>query len=264
MMLPAFSTLAVELEDNHSLKVFLNRPKSCNAINYIMMQELTELWTWIAACSDLRCVVLSGVGKKAFCAGADLKERQGLTQESWMQQHQQLQHAMKAMIQCPVPIIAAVNGVAFGGGLELTLASDFAYAADTAVFSQSEVKLGIMPGAMGTQNLPLKVGLARAKELTFTGARFTSIEALEWGVVNAICPVPELYDRVAAQVDLIVQNAPLAIRQAKKSLNYAVAKDILDGYDYEISCYNDLLSTEDRVEGIAAFNEKRIAEFKGQ
>jgi enoyl-CoA hydratase len=263
-MLPTFSTLSIELEGNYSLKVFLNRPEVCNAINFLMMQELTTLWQWVASQSQLRCVVLSGMGEKYFCAGADLKQRRNLTEKEWKQQHQQLQQAMTAMSNCPVPIIAAVNGVAFGGGLELALASDFAYAADTAFFSQSEVKLGIMPGAMGTQNLPLKVGLSRAKELTFTGSRFTAVEALEWGVVNAICPAAELYDRVGAQVDIIVQNAPLAIRQSKKALNHAVAKDIIAGYDFEISCYNELLSTQDRVEGIEAFNDKRIAKFEGK
>ena len=248
------------------LMVTLNREASCNAINSIMMKELMELWQWLSCCSNhqWRCVVLTGAGKRAFCAGADLKERYDLDVKTWREQHAVLQQAMIAMHQCPIPVIGAINGVAFGGGLELTLACDFAYAADHAVFSQSEVKLGIMPGAMGTQLLPRAVGLRRAKELTLTARSFTAEEALNWGVVNRVFSTDELIKATHLAAQQIVSNAPLAVANSKRSLNKAVCHDLLDGYRFEVNCYNELLDTADRVEGIQAFNQKRAAEFTGK
>src|SRR5262249_12895850 len=140
--------------------------------------------------------ILTGSGQKAFCAGADLKERQQIDLVTWRQQHNVFQQAMLAMLDCSIPIIAAVNGVAFGGGLELTLAADFAYAATTATFAQSETKLGIMPGAMGTQNLPSACGLRRAKELCFTGQAFSAQQACEWGIINQLVEPDDLLPKV--------------------------------------------------------------------
>lgn len=254
----SLSTLKLEKISPHILLVTLNRPEVLNAFNSVMMRELWQLWSGlIADPEDTRCIILTGSGEKAFCAGADLKERQGLELKIWRLQHIALQQAMLAMLDCPVPIIAAVNGVAFGGGLELTLASDFAYAATHARFAQSETKLGIMPGAMGTQNLPRACGLRRAKELTFTAEVFSAEDALQWGIVNKLCEPEQLMPAVCAAAEKIAANAPLAIRQAKKALNISQQSDLKSGYLYEIEAYNFLLTTKDRIEGIGAFNEKR-------
>jgi enoyl-CoA hydratase len=259
-----FKTLQTKLHNKHILMVTLNRPQVLNAINIDMMQELHELWQELNENhQDLRCVIITGAGN-AFCAGADLKERKNITLTAWKAQLAVLRKAMIAMLECPIPVISAVNGPAFGGGLEITLASDFAYAVNTAIFAQSEVKLGIMPGALGTQNLPRACGLRRAKELSFTGQTFTANEALDWGILNKVCTPETLLQDVIATANLICANAPLAIQQVKKALNKSQQINIKLGFDFELKAYNRLLPTKDREEGILAFNEKRKPEFIGE
>ena len=259
-----FKTLSVETQGDHILQVTLNRPECRNAINIDMMQDLLSLWqNMFVDQNKIRCIVLTG-RDSAFCAGADLKERKNMTLSVWHQQHAVLQQAMAAMLDCPIPIITAVNGAAFGGGLELTLASDFAYAATTATFAQSEVKIGIMPGALGTQNLPRACGLRRAKELTFTAQTFSAQEAFDWGIVNKLCSPETLLSEVMLTARKICDNAPLAVKQVKKALNMSQQLDIKSGYVFEVEAYNRLLSTKDREEGIRAFNEKRKPEFEGK
>ncbi len=265
MPLSTEQTLEIENINPHVLLVKLYRPAVMNAINSVMMRELRELWTGLYREHEgIRCVILTGSGDKAFCAGADLKERHNLDLKTWRQQHTALQQAMLAMVDCPVPIIAAVNGVAFGGGLELALASDFIFAATTAKFAQSETKLGIVPGAMGTQNLPKACGLRRAKELCFTAAAFSAEEAYSWGIVNRLCAPKDLLPSVIEVASIIAENAPLAVRQAKKAMNMSQHLDLKSGYFYELEAYNFLLGTKDREEGINAFNEKRKAGFLGE
>lgn len=261
----SFKTIQVEKINEMMLLVILNRPEVRNAINIDMMHELLELWKTLQTNADpYRCIILTGMGDKAFCAGADLKARLNLSLEIWREQHAILQQAMIAMYECPIPLIAAVNGAAFGGGLELTLACDFAYAVDTATFAQSEVKLGLMPGALGTQNLPKACGLRRAKELTFTGESFTAQQAYEWGIINKVCSATELMKEVLLTAKKISDNAPMAIKQSKKSLNVSQHLDIQSGYLFEVEMYHQLLTTKDRIEGIQAFNEKRKPLFKGE
>jgi enoyl-CoA hydratase len=258
-----FNTLQLAIHSEHTLMVTLNRPASRNAMNTEMMQELHDLWNDLIAHSTLfQCVILTG-SDPAFCAGADLKERQQLTLDQWREQRAILESAMLAMIACPIPIIAAVNGAAFGGGLELLLACDFAYASTSASFSQSEVRVGLMPGAMGTQHLPKACGLNRAKELTFTGEVFSANDALNWGIVNKVCEPTALLNEVLFTANTICKNAPLAIKAAKIALSASAHLDIQSGFDVEVAEYNKLLPTADKAEGIAAFNEKRVAVFKG-
>ena len=257
-----YETLKLKVTEN-LLIVTLNRPEVRNAINFQMMQELKQLWSDLYIdINGIRCVILTGAGDKAFCAGADLKERNNLDVKTWLMQHAVLEQAMLAMVDCPVPVIAAVNGPAFGGGLELILGSDFVYAVDTATFAFPEGKLGIIPGAMGTQNLPVACGLARAKEICFTGGAFNAEEAKAWGVVNKICSAENLLSEVLKTANVIINNAPLAITQLKKSLN-ATRANLITGYQFEIEAYKKLLPTDDRMEGISAFNEKRKPNFKG-
>jgi enoyl-CoA hydratase/carnithine racemase len=171
---------------------------------------------------------------------------------------------MRALMDCPVPIIAAVNGAAFAGGLEMALGADFVYAAPHARFALTEVTLGIMPGAAGTQNLPRAVGVRRAKEIILTGRPFTAQEAYDWGVVNRLVAADQLLPEALATAERIAQNAPISVRQAKKSLNMSEQIDLRNGYDYEIEAYNRMVPTEDRLEGVRAFNEKRPPDFKGR
>lgn len=260
-----WQTLQVNQHGQHIIVLTLNRPAVRNAINSVMMQELLHFWREIPRLyPELRCLILTGSGDKAFCAGADLKQRLNLSTAVWKQQHQVLQAAMRAMLECPIPILAAVNGAAFGGGLELALASDFIYAAENAVFAQSEVRLGIMPGAMGTQNLPRACGIRRAKELCFTAQSFTAAQAYQWGIVNQVYTSTELLPAAIHTAEQISANAPFALRQVKKALNASTHLDLYHGYTFEVEAYNQLLDTQDRVEGIRAFNEKREPDFRDE
>jgi enoyl-CoA hydratase len=168
------------------------------------------------------------------------------------------------MLECPVPVIAAVNGAAYAGGCELALACDFVYAADHARFAQTEVALGIIPGAMGTQNLPRAIGVRRAKEVILSGAPFSAADALAWGLANRVLTGAELMPEVLAVAGRIAANAPVAVRQAKKSIDKSTDLDRSNGYAFEIEAYNRTVGTQDRLEGIRAFNEKRKPDFKGQ
>jgi enoyl-CoA hydratase/carnithine racemase len=214
--------------------------------------------------NDLRCIVLTGRGDKVFCAGGDLKERNGMTDETWQQQHALFEQAVKAFRDCPVPVIAAVNGPAFAGGCEFVLLADFAYASTKARFALTEVTLGIMPGAMGTQNMSHAVGERRAKEIVLTGTPFSAEEAYEWGLVNKLCEPENLIDEAMATARKIAANAPISIRQAKKSIAVSTQVDRHTGYMFEIEAYNRMVPTEDRQEGIKSFNEKRKPVYKGK
>ena len=265
MSFPDYKTLKVEKRDEHLLLVTLDRPEVLNAINTQMGHDQLDLWSRITAePGGLRAVVLTGSGERAFCAGGDLKERDGMTQAAWQAQHELFERAFVALVECTVPVIAAVNGHAFGGGLEMALCCDFAYAVPNARFALSEVSLGIMPGGMGTQNLPRAVGERRAKELILTAKPFSAAEALEWGILNRICEPGKLLDEALATARTVAANAPLSVRQAKKSIHYGLQTDLLTGYRFEIEAYNRLVDTEDRREGVKAFNEKRKPDFKGK
>jgi enoyl-CoA hydratase len=260
-----YATLAVSTPAPHVLQVTMNRPDVMNAMNTQMMEELRDCFMSFYVDADTtRCIVFTGAGDKAFCAGADLKERNGMSDATWRRQHAIVEQAVRAIVDCPVPVLAAVNGVAYAGGCELALASDFIYAAAHARFAQTEVALGIIPGAMGTQNLPRAIGPRRAKEVILTGRPFNAAEALEWGLVNRVLPAAELMMEALATATRIAENAPVAVRQAKKSIDKAGDLGRADGYAFEIEAYNRTVGTEDRQEGIRAFNEKRKPQYRGK
>jgi len=261
-----FATLKLARPDRHVLVVTLNRPEVSNAINTQMGRDLLSLWSGlIAAPTEVRAVVLTGAGTKAFCAGGDLKERNGMTKDEWQAQHEIFERQYWALLDCPVPVIGAANGHAYGGGTEILLACDFVYAARTARFALTEVTLGIMPGAGGTQFLPRAVGEARAKEIIFTGKPFSAEDAYGWGLVNRLCETADgVVADALATARTIADNAPLSIRQAKKSIHHGLDMDLKNALLYEIEAYNRLIVTEDRLEGVRAFNEKRKPQFTGR
>lgn len=264
-MLPSFETIALENPAPHVLLARLNRPEVANALNTQMGRDLLALWTGLAAePGDTRCVVFTATGGRAFCAGGDLKERNGMTDAQWVAQHEIFERAFLALLDCPIPVIAAVNGHAYAGGLEMVLSSDFAYAAEGVRFALTEVTIGIMPGAGGTQTLPRIVGERRAKEIILTGTPFTAQQALDWGIVNALYPAEELLPAALATAQRIAGNAPISVRQAKRSIHYGLQMDLRSGMRFEIEAYNRMVPTEDRVEGIRSFNEKRKPVFKGR
>lgn len=265
-VLPVYETLLLEQRGEHVLLATLNRPQALNAITTQMGHEMLDLWTRLmVAPANIRCVVLTGAGERAFCAGGDLKERNGMSNAAWQAQHELFERAFVALLECTVPVIAAVNGHAYGGGCETVLGCDFVYAVRNAKFALSETKLGIMPGGGGTQTLARAVGERRAKELIFSAQPFSAQEACDWGMVNRVYDSQaELLAKALEMAETIASNAPLSIRQAKKSIHYGLQSDLLTAYRFEIEAYNRLVTTEDRLEGVRAFNEKRKPVFQAR
>jgi len=264
--LPAeFETLELRRVDRYVLMVVLNRPAASNAMNTQMGLDLTRVFErFQLETGDVRCIVLTAQGEKAFCAGGDLKERREMTDEAWAAQHAIFEKMLRALIDCPLPVIAAVNGAAYGGGCEIAGACDFAYASSSARFALTEVTLGIMPGAGGTQTLPRAVGERRGKEIVLTGEPFSADEAREWGLINKVVPPEALHEEVLAVARKIAGNAPISVRQAKQSIHRGLQMSLRDGLAFEIEAYNRMVPTEDRREGVLAFNERRKPEFKGR
>jgi enoyl-CoA hydratase len=260
-----YDTLLLTSAAPQVLLVTLNRPESSNALNTQMGRDLLAVFEELAQDpGDTRCIVLTGAGAKAFCAGGDLKERNGMHDDAWSYQHRIFERMIRAVIDCPTPVVGAVNGAAYGGGCEIAAALDFLYASDTARFAQTEVMLGIMPGAGGTQNLPRAVGERRAKELVLSGKTFTAQQALDWGFVNAVFPQEQLMDEAISIAVRIAANAPIAVRQAKQAIHRGLQMSLSDGLWFEIEAYNRAVPTDDRHEGVRAFNEKRKPKFTGK
>lgn len=263
--LPSFETLLLSQPDPAVVLVTINRPAASNALNTQLGRDLVRLFEDdLHAIPGLRCTVLTGAGEKAFCGGGDLKERRGMTDEAWAAQHLVFERMVRALIDCPIPVIGAVNGAAYGGGCEIAACCDFLYAADTARFALVEVTLGIMPGAGGTQTLPRAMGERRAKELLMTGRPFTAAQAKEWGLVNEVLPPANLVPHAIATAQAIAANAPISVRQVKQSMHRGLQMSLRDGLAFEIEAYNRMVPTEDRREGVDAFNEKRKPAFKGR
>lgn len=258
-----FQTISVEDAAPGVAVVTFRRPEAANALNTLMGKELLLAWTELEMREDLRCVVLAAEGRH-FCAGADLKERNGMTDEAWSAQHKVFEAMSRAQLAISVPVIAAVNGAAMGGGCEMTLACDFAYAADNARFGLPEVGLGIMPGLGGTQLLRRCAGERRAIELLTTGRPFTAAQALEYGVVNGVTTPDALLETVLAVAAEIASKAPLSVRALKHVVHEAHHLDLAAAMEVELSAYNRLFKTDDRREGVASFNEKRTPKFEGR
>ena len=186
-----------------------------------------------------------------------------MTDENWRLQHAIFEEGFCAVMDCAVPVIAAINGAAFAGGCELALACDFIYAARGVRFALTEVSIGIMPGGGGTQNLPRAVGERRAKELILSAEPWTAEEAHDWGMVNKLFDSEKLLDGALAGATRIAANAPISVRQAKKSIHNGMQTDLITGLNFEIQAYDRMITTQDRREGILAFNEKRKPNFRG-
>ena len=265
MNFPNYQTVQVRAHDDHVLVVTLNRPEVLNALNTQMGHDLLDLWLRLTVdAGTVRCVVLTGAGQKGFCAGGDLKERDGMTPAAWQAQHELFERSFVALMELPTPVIAALNGHAYGGGLEMALACDFVYAARGARFALSETRIGIMPGGCGTQNMARAVGERRAKELILTAKAFSAEDGLAWGAFNQACEPGQALADAVATARAISDNGPLSVRQAKKSIHYGLQMDLLTGYRFEIEAYHRLVDTEDRREGVRAFNEKRKPVFVGR
>ena len=258
-----FSTLQVApTPDQPGVQIVsLHRPDAMNAMNTRMFEELSEVYRQAAHQPDLRCVVLTGSGVRAFSVGADLKERNGMSDATWRAQHQVIEEAFLLVHDCPIPTIAALEGHAHGGGLELALMCDFIIAGDGATCSLPEVRRGIMPGGGGVQNLVRRAGLARAKQLLFTGGRFDASQGLAMQVFNEVVPAGTALTRALGVAAEIVASAPMSVRYVKLAAGRGGEVDFHTGYALDIAAYNVLVSSADRHEGVAAFNEKRAPQW---
>ncbi len=251
-------------DDGFVATVELCRPDALNAMNTAMGKDLLRCFDAFFWDETVRAVVFTGAGDKAFCVGGDLKEREGMTDQAWRAQHVIFEQAAFRVLHCPVPVIAAVEGFALGGGCELAVLSDFIVAGETAVFGVPEVTRGIFPGIGGTQLLPRILGSPMAKELIFTGRRMDAREALTRGLVNHVVPKGEARAKALELARTIADNGPIAVRQAKKAVQWGSETDLETAMTLAIEAYNNTVTTEDRLEGVRAFNERRKPRFTGR
>jgi enoyl-CoA hydratase len=250
--------------DSSIAVVTLNRPGALNAINTQMLHELLSLFREQAYNEALRCMVITGAGSRAFSTGGDLKERNGMSNDQFRHQHQLIEETFKALWDFPIPIIAAVEGFAYAGGCELALGTDFIVASATAEFALKEVTRGILPGGGGLQNLARSIGVRRAREMIYTGRVIDAATADDWGLVNRVVPSGEALTSALETAAQIAESAPMAIKMAKLSTSRGQDCDSQTAYALDIAAYNVLIGSEDRLEGIAAFNEKRTPQWKNR
>jgi enoyl-CoA hydratase/carnithine racemase len=248
----------------HVALVTLNRPEAMNSCNRELLASLRATLDDLRFDPDVRVIVVTGAGEKAFCAGADLKERAGMTPLEVKRFIVTIRDTFSLLEAMGKPVIAAINGVALGGGTELALACDIRIAAETAMLGLTETGLGIIPGAGGTQRLPRLVGKGKAKELIFTARRIPASEALTIGMVEQVVPAAELLDASLQMAERIAENGPLAVEQAKYAINAGMETDLATGLVLESRCYDAIIPTQDRLEGLAAFREKRKPQYRGE
>lgn len=255
--------IVVEVE-NHVAVVTINRAESLNAFNYESLLELQSKVEEIRVNPEIRAVIFIGAGEKAFSVGADLKERKNLTDEQVKRNLYKINEVFNAIDQLPQPTIAAINGFAFGGGMELALACDFRFAAKEALMGLTETSLAIIPGAGGTQRLPRLIGQAKALELILSARRLTADEAFTYGMLTKVVDRKELLFECITFCSGLLANGPVALQQAKFAIKNGINTDLSTGLQIERKAYEVTLPTEDRVEALQAFAEKRKPVFKGK
>ncbi|MEW6113242.1 MAG: enoyl-CoA hydratase-related protein [Thermodesulfobacteriota bacterium] len=258
-------TLLKEVKDG-ILTLTINRPEALNCFNMELLKVFGDTLAQIAFDRDVRVVIITGstAGKNAFSTGADLKERAGMTQDQVRVYIQTIRNVFTSVEELPKPVIAAVNGYAFGGGLELALACDLRLAAGTAQVGLTEASLAVIPGAGGTQRLPRVVGVARAKEMIFRARRITAQEGLEIGLFLEVVEPAKLLDRCTEIAREIAANGPVAITQAKYAINKGAEASLAVGLAIESNAYAITIPTKDRIEGLTAFREKRKPVYTGE
>lgn len=251
-------------KQGHIRVITLNRPERLNAINLDLLSEMGTALAEASGDRETRVVIITGAGDRAFSAGADLKEREGMPAEEVRHFIGTIRDTFTAVQNLRCPVIAAINGPALGGGTELALACDLRIAVEGTWLGLTEVSLGIIPGAGGTQRLPRLIGPARAKELIFTGRRLEAGEALTIGLVNRVVPVPDLKASAMAMAEAIASNAPIAVARAKLAVNQGLELDLAAALALESQAYEVCIPTRDRLEGLRAFKEKRRPVYTGE
>ncbi len=259
----ATGNVLVEVEDGIAV-VTVNRPQALNALNAEVVEALESVLRDVEENADVRAVVITGAGEKAFVAGGDIKEMAAMDPAGARAFSQRGHRLITFMEQMRKPVIAAVNGYSLGGGLELALACDFIYASEKARLGLTEVTLGVIPGWGGTQNLPRLIGPNRAKELIFSGKQLTAQQAHEWGLVNEVTPADELMPRAMELARVIARNGTLAVSAAKEAIVSGLGMTKENGLRLEGVLFGLLFDSDDQKEGMRAFVEKRPAAFKGK
>lgn len=242
----------------------LNRPNSLNSLNTQMGLDLINCLTELQEKKDIRVLVVTSAGERAFCAGADLKERHNMTHDDWKRQHDIFEDAGHHLRDFDYPVIAAVNGYALAGGLEIALSCDIRIAADHAKLGLTEATVGLIPGLGGTQMLPRTIPVGLAKEMLFSGKHMTASRAKEIGLVNDVVPMEQLLEAALEMARGIAKNAPLSLKSIKKAVNNGMQTDLHTGLNIELAYYYTCANSEDRLEGVKAFNEKRRPHWQGK
>jgi enoyl-CoA hydratase len=242
----------------------VNRPKALNALNPATVDELLQCCDEIRRDRTVRCLIVTGAGEKAFVAGADIAAMVAMTPMQGREFSRRGQQLMLALEELPIPVIAAVNGFALGGGLELTLACDLAIASQSAKFGQPEINLGIIPGFGGTQRLPRRVGIAAARLMIYSGEMIGADEALRLGLVNRVVAPAELMAEARKLAATLADKAPIALQQAKAAITAGSEIDLQDGCRYEAEAFTVTFGSGDRTEGMRAFLDRRRPAFKGE
>lgn len=261
-----YQNIKLENKENGIWVLTMNRPEALNALNGALLNEMAEAMRYLAELGfdDVKAVVITGSGEKAFVAGADIKEMSGMNEDQAMQFAKRGQSIFHELNLLKVPVVAAVNGFALGGGLELALACDFIFASENAKFGLPEVSLGLIPGFGGTVRLTRAVGIRKARELTYSGEMINAEQALQLGLVNQVLPLADLMPAVMKKVEMILSRSPLAVSQAKKSINQAFDLETEPALENEAQIFGALFNSADTKEGTTAFIEKRKPVFKGE
>lgn len=244
--------------------VTINRPEALNALNESLLDALTHFFEGAKDDEKIKVIILTGSGSKAFVAGADISQMAESGPQQAIQFARKGQKLMRTMETLNKPVIAAVNGYALGGGMEIALACDFIYASNNAKFGFPEVTLGIIPGFGGTQNMTRLIGPNKSRELIFTGKMLDTDKALSWGIVNLVTSQETLMEEAVKTAKAIMKNGLIGVGYAKESIDRGMGMSKDDAFMYESSLFAALFSTEDQKEGMAAFLEKRKAEFKNK
>lgn len=257
-----YNNILYDVEEGLATITF-NRPKVLNALNSELLDEFSSALEQISGDEDIRVLILTGAGEKAFVAGADIKELNTLNALSAKLFSRKGLAIINKIQELPIPVIAAVNGFALGGGTEIALACDFIFASEKATFGQPEINLGLIPGFGGTQRLPRLVGINMAKELIFTGRMVPAEEALRIGLINRICRPEELIEEVRKTAAGMAQKGKVSLQAAKQAINRGLNVDLATGCNIETDAFAICMASEDSDEGTAAFIEKRKPDFKG-
>ncbi|SDJ12397.1 enoyl-CoA hydratase [Salimicrobium halophilum] len=257
-------TVTIDRADEHIAVITLNRPDAANALSHQLLEELQKALKKVEKEEGVRVVLLTGSGSKAFCAGADLKERKGMTDEEVIGTVKKIGDTVRMIETLPMPVIAVMNGVAFGGGLEMALACDLRMISSVTRVGLTETSLAIIPGAGGTQRLARLIGKGHAKALIYTAKAVEAERAYTLGIAEYMHDPQFLMDEAMELAHMIARNGPVAVKEAKRAIDNGMETDLEAGLSIERGCYNKTIPTADRQEGLTAFSEKRKPVYRGE